>query len=422
MNIISQLAIKSLKHRKFTLVLSISSIALSVILMLGVERIRHQIHESFSSTIAGTDLIVGSRTGSVSLLLSSVFHIGFPNQNVQFSTYNKIKANPRVAWTIPFSLGDSHQGYPVLGSSSAYFEHFLYGQKQSLEAGYGTLSIENMDAVVGAKIAKVLNYQVGDSIIVAHGMGKESFVKHAGDPFIIKAILKPTGTPVDQTIHVSLVAMHKVHQIFEGHNHHHHDALEEALCLHSHGDDEPTQLTGFMLGLNNKSDILAMQRMLNTYKDEPLTAIMPVVTLMELWAVVGPMEKALLSISFLVLLVSFFGMLTTIMTSLNERRREMAILRSVGAKSKHIFQLIVMESVAVTLSGVVIGLIILNIILLLIKPLIATKLGIVISLHWFSLSEFSLLGIILLGGLCIGFIPAYRSYKNSLADGLTIKN
>jgi putative ABC transport system permease protein len=440
---VNNLALKSLRHRKFTLSLSVISIALSVILLLGVERIRNQVHESFSSTISGTDLIVGARTGNISLLLSTVFHLAYANQNISYHTYEEVSANPKVAWTIPLSLGDSHKGYSVLGTTDEYFEHFKYGRKQELKAAEGELCVHDMNAVVGAKVAKELGYKVGDKVVVTHGMGEESFVEHAHDPFVVSGILKPTGTPVDQTIHVSIFAMGTIHDDFysPGGNAKETDPLAAALAEHNHeAEDEhdhshsaddghnhsetgeaPETLTGFMVGLKNRRDVLSLQRLLNTYKEEPLTAIMPVVTLLELWGVVKPMEKALLVISFLVLIVAFAGMLTTIMTSLNERRREMAILRSVGAKPKHIFRLIVLEAVGVSLSGIVLGVLVLHILLLPLKPIVSARLGIAISIDWFSFSELVMLGVILLGGLLIGIWPAYRSYKNSLADGLMVK-
>jgi putative ABC transport system permease protein len=463
---INSLALKSLRYRKHTLILSVVSIALSVILLLGVERIRNQVHESFSSTISGTDLIVGSRTGNISLLLSSVFHLGYVNQNVSYETYEKLSSYPQVAWTIPLSLGDSHKGYAVLGTTDEYFEHFLYGRKQNLQAKEGNLCVHHMGAVLGAAVAKDLGYQLGDQVVVTHGMGEESFVEHEHDPFTVSGILKPTGTPVDQTIHVSIFAMGSIHDHFynhgnnqidplaaalselenesEGDHHHEHGDHDYSSHLHDHSDHDhghtehqhdhsghhhdhsmeeaPETLTAFMLGLKNRTGVLSLQRALNTYKEEPLTAIMPAVTLTELWGVVKPIEKALLIISFLVLIVAFAGMLTTIMTSLNERRREMAILRSVGAKSKHIFKLIMLEAFGVTLLGMITGVVALYILILFIEPIIEARFGIIISLQWFTSSELIMLGIILLGGLLIGIWPAYRSYKNSLADGLIVKH
>ena len=428
---LGRLAIQSLRYRKLTLVLSLSSIALSVILLLGVERIRQQVHDSFSSTISGTDLIVGARTGNVSLLLSSVFHIGYVNQNVSYESYEHISSMPEVAWSIPLSLGDSHKGYAVLGTTEAYFEHFRFGRDQKLEAKEGELSVEHMGVVLGAGVAEELGYEMGDPLVVTHGMGEESFIEHEDEPFTVAGILKPTGTPVDRTVHVSLFAMGEIHDHFYNPEAGSSDPLADALALHmeekdgahvhSRQEDAPETLTAFMLGLNSPSDILMMQRRLNTHEEEALTAIMPVVTLMELWSVVGPVEKALLIISILVLIVAFGGMLTTIMTSLNERRREMAILRSVGAKPGHVFRLIIQESMGVTLGGILAGAIIVQLLILLFSPSISSRFGIHMNAGWFTLTELAMMGIILMGGLLLGILPAYRSYRNSLADGLTIK-
>jgi putative ABC transport system permease protein len=253
--------------------------------------------------------------------------------------------------------------------------------------------------------------------------------------------LKPTGTPIDQTVLVSLHAMDEIHAHFYGndsedfdvfseipeedehdhsaHNHDDHDHATHNHAAHAH-DHGGNAISGFMVGLENRTDVLSIQRMINEYDDEPLTAIMPVVTLFELWEIVTPIEKALLIISALVLLVALGGILTTIMTGLNERRREMAILRSVGAKPKHIFSLIMIETLGVILSGIIVGVVAMHIALLMGKPIIASKLGLVIQVGWFSLNEFILLLLIFVLGGLIGFVPAWRSYKNSMADGLMV--
>ncbi|WP_430817583.1 ABC transporter permease [Carboxylicivirga sp. RSCT41] len=431
------LALKSLKYRKQTIALSVISIALSVILLMGVERIRWQVQESFSSTIAETDLIVGARNSNVTLLLATVFHLGAVSQNVSFEIYEKVSADPKVAWTIPLSLGDSHNGFPVLGTTDDFFTHFKYGKKQSLVAEEGLLCIHGMSAVIGADVAKKMDYSIGDTLFVTHGMGVQSFVEHEHDPFTIEAILKTTGTPVDQTVHVSIYAMGAIHDDFYTSARPSDDGLMNALrehqdqelhhgCQHDHNHlhqegDAPATLTAFLVGLKNRTDVLMMQRKLNTSKGEALSAIMPVVTLMQLWSVVKPIQRALIIISFLVLIVTFAGMLTTIMTSLNERRREMAILRSVGARPIDIFRLIVLESAGIALTGILIGIIALHIMLWIAQPVISSQLGVLITVIDFSMAEFMLLACIMLIALITSIWPAYASYRHSLADGLQLK-
>ena len=124
------LALKSLRNRKFTALLTIISIALSVALLLGVERVRNDAKLTFTNTISGTDLIVGARSGSVQLLLYSVFRIGNPTNNISWESYQDISSNPLTKWSVPISLGDSHRGFRVMGTVKDYFTHFRYARKK----------------------------------------------------------------------------------------------------------------------------------------------------------------------------------------------------------------------------------------------------------------------------------------------------
>ena len=134
---IFQLAIKSLRFRKLTIGLTILSLAISIVLLLGVDIIRVQAKETFTNTVSDTDLIVGSRSGSVQLLLYSIFHIGNATNNVSWKSYSKIKKHPRVKWSIPISLGDSHKGFRVIGTTEDIFKYYKYGKGRT----YRVLSI-----------------------------------------------------------------------------------------------------------------------------------------------------------------------------------------------------------------------------------------------------------------------------------------
>jgi putative ABC transport system permease protein len=413
------------------------SLALGVALLLGVERIRRQARTSFTNTISGTDLIVGARSGSSSLLLSSVFRIGNPTQNISWETYEKIADNPQVAWTIPISLGDSHRGYRVLGTTNEYFEHYRYANKQNLAVTEGTVLNATYDAVLGAEVADALGYELGDEIVLAHGAGDVCFVDHADKPFHVSGILAATGTPVDRTVHVLLAGMEAIHADWggasDGHDHaghdhghaHHDDALAdiEAMLAGDAGEEslEPKEITAFLVGMKSRADGVMLQRSINTYREEPLSAVLPGVALQELWSVIGVAEKTLLVVSGFVVAVSLAGMLSMLMTSLNERRREMAILRSVGARPVHIVMLVAGEAVAVTLLAIAIGVGFLYGLLLIAQPIIQTKMGLFLEVSAFSGGEILLLGVVLAVGLIVGLLPAWRCYQSSLSDGLTVK-
>ena len=413
------LAIKSFRNRRLTTFLTIVSIALSVTLLLGVERIRTEARASFTSTISGTDLIVGARSGPVQLLLYSVFRIGNATNNISWKSYQEIARNPNILWTVPISLGDSHKGYRVMGTNADYFEYFQYSGKRRLEMADGRIFEEVYDAVLGAGVAKKLGYRLNDRIVLAHGAGNVSFIQHADKPFTVVGILKRTGTPVDQTIHVRLEGIEAIHIDWKerppipGHS----ISAENTLKM----DLSPRLITAFFVGLKSRIAAFGVQRNINQYREEPLLAILPGVALAELWDLIGVAERALLMVSGFVVAVGLSGMLVALMTSLNERRREMAILRSVGARPVDVFTLIVGESALLTLVGIVAGVVTLYGLLIVGQPLILSKFGLFIAIGGLSPHELLLIAVVGLAGIFIGVIPGYQIYRHSLADGMTIR-
>lgn len=412
------LAWKSARNRKVTAILSILTVAISVILLLGVERIRTQAKSSFANTISGTDLIVGGRSGQVNLLLYSVFRIGNATNNIDWKSYQEFSQHRAVEWAIPISLGDSHKGFRVMGTNHSYFEHYRYGQKQNLTFSQGTKFDGLFETVVGSDVAKQLGYKIGSEIIIAHGISDVGFSRHDNLPFKVVGILAPTGTPVDKTVHVSLQAIEAIHVGWEsGANL---GNTPEAHQLNAM-DFQPKQITAVMLGLKSKLQTFALQRQINTYTKEPLSAILPGVALHELWGMMSVAEQALMAVSGFVVIAGLLGMLSSLLTSLQERRREMAILRAMGARPKHVFSLLILEASSLTFIGIVAGTLALYLILTLASPIIQQSYGINLSIVTLSSYELSLLGLVQLAGTVIGFIPALRAYKQSLSDGMTIR-
>jgi putative ABC transport system permease protein len=417
MNILS-LAFASLANRKFTVLLTIAAIALSVALLVGVERLREGARDGFSNTISGTDLIVGARTGQLQLLMYSVFRMGNATNNITWQSYQEIAADPLVEWTVPLSLGDSHRGYPVLGTTPEYFERYRYGRKQQLQISDGQPFDDLFDAVVGSEVAEALGYQVGSEIVIAHGLGT-SFAEHDDKPFVVSGVLARTGTPVDRTVHVSLDAIEAIHIGWET------GARDRSVNVTR--DDarqmefQPSSITAFLLGTTSRLGIFKLQRSINEYRAEPLLAIVPGVALQDLWRMLGVVEQALFAISVCVVITGLIGMLSAILTSLNERRREMAILRSSGARPWHVFALLLGEAFIVTLAGIVSGLVVLYGALFALRPWIEERFGLYLSLAPPSASEWMLMLIVLAAAIAIAVVPAILAYRNSLADGLTLR-
>jgi putative ABC transport system permease protein len=424
---IASLALKSLRNRRLTATLTVASIALAVALLLGVERIRQETREGFANTVSGTDLIVGARSSPVHLLLFSVFRIGDATNNVRWDSYRAIAAWPDVAWTIPLSLGDSHRGYRVLGTTSDYFAHYRYARNRPLELAAGKAFQEPHEAVLGAEVARALRYGLGQKIVVAHGAGEVEFSQHKDQPFDVVGILAPTGTPVDRTVHISLADLDALHaDVNAGTSTDPLEAARQAATRHAaeeaHRDrDEPHAITAFLIGLKSRGAALSTQRRINEFPDEPLTAILPGITLLEVWDIAAVVERALFAVSVLVVVVGLAGMLVALLTSLSERRREMAVLRSVGARPIHVFALILGEAALLTLLGIAAGVVAVTLGLWAGRQWLESHLGLVVEIGWPTPHEWALILAMAFAGTCVGLIPAYRSYRYSLADGMMIR-
>ncbi|MDO9618480.1 MAG: ABC transporter permease [Pseudomonas sp.] len=416
-----RLALASLGNRRFTAWLTVFAIALSVCLLLAVERVRTEARASFANTISGTDLIVGARSGSVNLLLYSVFRIGNATNNIRWESFEQFAQHRQVKWAIPISLGDSHRGYRVMGTSPAYFEHYRYARSQPLQLSSGRAFADDpFEVVLGAEVAQALNYQLNQELVLAHGVATISLVKHDDKPFKVVGILARTGTPVDRTLHISLAGMEALHVDWQNGMPARGAAkvsAEQARAM----DLQPKQITAFMLGLNSKIATFSLQREINEFRGEPLLAILPGVALQELWSLMGTAEKALFVVSLFVVLTGLIGMLTAILTSLNERRREMAILRSVGARPWHIASLLIVEAFALALAGVLLGLLLLYLGIAGSQGYVQANYGLYLPLNLPSRYEWTLLGAILSAALLMGCVPAWRAYRQSLADGLSIR-
>ncbi len=414
---ILRLALGSLAARALTVSMTVLAIALSVALFLGVEKVRTGAKASFADTIYGTDLIVGARTGSVQLLLYSVFRIGNATNNVSWETYQDIAERPEVAWIVPISLGDSHRQFRVMGTTLEFFEHYKFRQGRGLEVADGALMADLFDTVIGADVAQALGYTVGDPIVVAHGIA--SFTEHEDQPFRVSGILEKTGTPVDRTVIVSMEAIEAIHVDWQNGaqvpgQSTPADVLRQMTLT-------PKAVTAALVGVESRLQTFGLQRAINQYPEEPVMAVLPGVALQELWAIVGVAETALLGVSAMVVVTALIGMMATIFSSLNERRREMAIFRAMGARPRTVMGLLVLEAVVTAAVGALIGILLLYLGLIIAQPVIDSAYGLWLPIEAPSLRElWVLLGVIAASAI-VSMVPAIRAYRLSLADGMMVR-
>lgn len=412
------LAARSIWARRYTALLTILSIATAVLLFLAVENLRQSARASFERTISGTDLIVGARSSPVNLILYSVFQIGDPTNNITWETYEDIAARPDVGWAVPISLGDTHRGYRVVGTTKAYFERYKYADDLELTFEDGQPFEDLFDTVLGAQVARELGYDMETTLTLSHGLGATSFVNHDKKPFQVVGILEPTGTPVDRSVYVSLSAIEAIHLGWQ-------DGTPTAASRRVSQDRlrqldlQPESVTALLVGATSRIQTLRLQRDLNTYAQEPLQAVIPGVALSQLWGTVSIVERALAIVSAFVVAVGLIGVLTSILTSLNERRREMAILRSVGAKGQTIIGLLVSEAALITLIGATLGVVLLYVLMWLLSPYLEARFSISTLQKLPGLTDAYVVIALTLMSSLLAFIPALVALKRSLSDGLS---
>ncbi len=409
MKALIHLAWHSAWNRRATLLLTVLSIAMSAFMLLGVERVRGDVRDSFTSAVSGVDLVVGPRSGAVQLLLYSVFHLGSATSDVGVDSIAAIATMPQVEWVVPISLGDSHRGHPVVGTSTEYFHRFRYGESQPLRIVSGKAFAEPFDAVIGAEVAARLGYQPGSRLVLSHGSGEIDFGPgaslHDDKPFTVTGVLARTGSPVDRAVYIPIEGMDALHaQTFGG-------MVLPGLSRKA--------VTAAFVGLKNRSSVFSVQRQINRLDSEPLSAVLPGVTLDELWDVVGLGENALRVMSGLVALVSIAGLVSLVLAGLNERRRELAVLRAVGARPSQLVLLLALEGAMVALAGALLGVVSLCAGTLLARSWVQSTYGIGLQTGWPTETQWLLLAVLVATGWLASLLPGWRAYRLSLADGLS---
>ena len=400
------LTIKSMLSRKMSVVLLMISIALSTMLFIGVQKIKISAKKSFSNSISGTDVIVGARSGDVQLLMYTVFRQGRPVANMSWDSVMRIQSHPQVAWLVPLSLGDSHRGYPVLGTNRDYFEQYKYGNKQSLRVSAGRIFEDSFDVVIGSAVANALNYHLGQALFLTHGTAVGAGAIHTRYPFQVVGILAPTGTPVDNTIHVPLAGITAIHSPH---------AQDNATV--TTGDGMPQSVTGCLIGLTSRFSIFSFQQTITNWPHEPLMAIIPGLTLSTLWHSIRTIDDALLIITVVVAFIACIGLLLGLFLALQQRTHELAILRMMGAHPWQLSVMLIMESMMITTVGVVLGGGLMVGVGYAIKPILEARMGLILSFSTITASEWMFAGVILMVGLLTSLIPAMLVYQKGKHKG-----
>ena len=479
------LVIQSLLNRWLSCLLIILTLAFSISLFFTVSRIQESVRSSFQNTISGVDSVVAARGGDLQILLNSVFLIGEPNSTIRWSTFKDITDNNKMNWAVPITLGDSHKGYRVIGTTNNYFKEIKYSSGKNIEFLSGNSFNDVFDVVLGNAVANKLEYNLGAEIIITHGLSdvgevhtfrseKENHSDHADHDdhadeehdnhddhadeehdnhddhvdhddhakheehdnhedhadegheghnhenlgFKVTGILKPTGTPIDNAVYVSLAGIEAMHTGWIGNQ----KVIDVSIEQIMQSELKPKTISAIFVSLKNRTQVFQFQRDVLNYKEEAISSVMPGITLSRLWALTGNVDKAFKIITFFIIIIALLGMIAMTIAGLNGRRREMAILRSVGASPTNIVSLLLVESIIISLISCAIGYILMIIIFSIGKDYLQNNYGIFINS--FSIKNYDLQMVIsiICAALIATIVPAIQIYKNTLRDGLNVRS
>ena len=453
------LVFQSLLNRWLSCLLIILTLAFSISLYFTVSRIQESVKASFKSTVSGVDSIVAARGGNLQILLNSVFLIGEPSAPIQWNTYQDIANNNKIKWAVPISLGDSHKGYRVIGTTNNYFKQIKYSSRKNIEFLTGNSFNDVFDVVLGSVVASKLNYNIGEEIAITHGLSDvgevhtftseknakhddhDDHAKHEEDEghddheddakhddhaghdhenlgFKVSGILKPTGTPIDNAVYVSLAGIEAMHTGWIGNQ----KVIDVSLEQIMEKELRPKTISAIFLSLNNRTQIFQFQRDVINYKEEAISSVMPGITLSRLWMLTGNVDKAFKIITFFIIIIALLGMIAMTIAGLSSRRREMAILRSVGASPVNIVSLLLVESIIISIVSCIVGYILMVVIFSLGKDYLQHNYGIFIDSFSIKNYDLQIVITIVFAALIATIVPAIQIYKNTLRDGLSVKS
>ena len=418
------LAWRSAWSRRHALAMVALSVSVSVLILLGVQQLRHDARQSFTQALSGVDLIVGPRGSASELMLYSVFQLGRPSRNMAHEAYVALRALPQVRWAVPVQLGDTYRGFPVLGTTPELFEVFQT-QGARLQWAQGRPFADPqadagavVEAVLGAQVAARHGLSVGDRLVLTHGRSDGLAPDHADQPFTVVGVLQATGAPIDRNVIISLQGFEALHQGMGAPGLPWLGGAGAAPTVAERAALVPRELTAVWVGLHARTEVFSARRGIERLPQDSLMAVLPGVALDELWQVVKLAENALLAIGVLVAVSGMLSVAAVLMVGLSARRKELAVLRALGATPLALLGLVWLEALGVCLMGMLGGLLLHGLGLWALQDLLRTELGIAVQWGWPTAEvAWSLAGLVLAAWLAAS-VPALRAYRLSLVDGL----
>jgi len=411
-----RMAWRYLWGRTLVTALTLAGIALGSALIVSVLTLQRESEGGFLRESGQFDMVVGAKGSPLQLVLSSIYHLDLPTGNIPYAHFAALRKDPRVAEAIPLGLGDNYRGYRIVGTDSAIM-HLIDRrdpQRHFLTLAQGAPFQNDFEAVIGAQVARQTGLKMGDTFAGSHGLvvtpGSSA---HRDFPYKVVGILAPSGGSPDRAIYVTLASVWHIHEK-EGEMH----RRRAGLSADAAPSVQEIEVTAVLLRLKTVGLRLWMTEEIQ--KQTEAMAAIPVNEMYRLYQqVLKPMQRLLLAVAALVVVVSFLSITATLYQAAERRRRDLAVLRALGAHPREIFTLVVLEALLLTLLGLAAGWFLGHGGLALADPYLRDSLGLGVAPWSTDRLEAVALGMVAAGGLLAGILPAALAYRREPVNDLS---
>lgn len=415
---------RSLRQHALSTGITIVSVALAAGLVMAVFSIKTQTHEAFTGGNVGYDAVLGARGSKLQLVLNTVFHLETSPGNIPWPMYQKIRKHPQVSLAIPYALGDNYFGFRIVGTTEELFTTFEYqeGRKFQFQPGGRAFNPELAEAVIGSYVAQKTGLRPGSIFKPYHGLDFDPRAGHE-EEYVVTAVLEPTNTPSDRVIWIPIEGLFRMGgHTLRGKGEEYKAEAGKAI------PDEHKEVSAVMLKFKSDFAGMALDQEINK-QGKVATLAWPIGQVMlELFEKIGWVERVLALIAYLVVVVAAGSILASIYNTMNERRREFAILRALGARRGTVFSAIIAEAASIALLGSALGFIVYAAILYCAAAVIRQQTGVVLDVfrsgqvEWFGqplpVVVLAPVLMVLIGALA-GVVPAWKAYATDVASNLT---
>ncbi|MGV3771867.1 MAG: ABC transporter permease [Verrucomicrobiales bacterium] len=390
---------RSLRQHALSTVITALSIGLGAGLLMSVWAVKGQAQNTFAGVNSGFDAVLGARGSKLQLVLNSIFHLESSTGNIQLEDYEMIQKNPGVALAVPIATGDNYRGWRIVGTITEMFEKVELdstGRRFRLATGRW-FEPDLREAVLGSFAADQLELKIGDEFEPFHGITFEGAHQHE-ETYVVVGIMEPSNTPADRVIWIP---------------------LEGVQWMGGHDPRAATEVSAVLVKL--KSGGLAAFQLDQRYNKQTdrLTFAWPIGAIVsDMFSKISWVDRVLEIIAWMVVVVATASMLASVYNSMHNRRRDLAILRALGARRWKLSAAVVLEAATIAAIGALIGFAVYAVIMGVISSVVRAQTGVALDpLAWHHIFLVGPLAIIALGILA-GMIPAYKAYQTDVAENL----